>query len=230
MAGVNLGPFSSYQSRYIGGAAGQLFDFANANSTVSKAYTSALRAALAAGVRVLYTGSIDDQLVSLESAVFSTASHPYIVRAVYVDGRIHAPDFLTHLVGLSLKLRNLGVSDHGLVRELSASLAGSLYGGEGHARIYRDQAVYCLAVRHALETADLQVNPELRVEEYETPAANANPYVLPWAMRGLLEEEYVKRELSGETRELLRLFDGWRPANKMLKDVKFRLEAVRTML
>jgi len=230
MAGVNLGPFSSYQSKYIGGAAGQLYDFARTSSVVSRDYSAALHAALAAGVRVLYTGSIDDQLVSLESAMFSTAHHPYISRAVYVDGRIHAPDFLAHLIGLALKLRNLGMSDHGLIRELSSSLAGSLYSGDGHARIYQDQSVYDLAVRHALETTDLRVNPVLRMDEYETPATNANPYVLPWALRGLLEEDYVKRELRDETKELLQQFDGWKPANKMLKDVKFRLEAVRTML
>ena len=49
---------------------------------------------------------------------------------------------LTHLVGFALKLRNLGVSDHGLIRELSTPLAGSLYGGEGHSRLYDDDAVY----------------------------------------------------------------------------------------
>ena len=49
---------------------------------------------------------------------------------------------LSHLVGFALKLRNLGVSDHGLIRELSSPLAGSLYSGEGHSRIYDDDAVY----------------------------------------------------------------------------------------
>jgi hypothetical protein len=49
---------------------------------------------------------------------------------------------LTHLVGFALKLRNLGISDHGLIRELSSSLAGSLYSGEGHSRIYDDDSVY----------------------------------------------------------------------------------------
>ena len=49
---------------------------------------------------------------------------------------------LTHLVGFALKVRNLGVSDHGLVRELSNPLAGSLVGGEGHSRIYEDPSVY----------------------------------------------------------------------------------------
>jgi len=49
---------------------------------------------------------------------------------------------LSHLVGFALKLRNLGTSDHGLIRELSAPLAGSLYTGEGHSRLYDDEAVY----------------------------------------------------------------------------------------
>ena len=49
---------------------------------------------------------------------------------------------LSHLVGFALKLRNLGISDHGLIRELSIPLAGSLYGGEGHSRLYEDDAVY----------------------------------------------------------------------------------------
>ena len=49
---------------------------------------------------------------------------------------------LSHLVGFALKLRNLGVADHGLIRELSSPLAGSLYTGEGHSRIYDDEAVY----------------------------------------------------------------------------------------
>jgi hypothetical protein len=61
------------------------------------------------GVKITYCGSIDDQLVSMEvcrnslciialvademqSSIFSPASHPYIYRAVFVDGRIHAPD------------------------------------------------------------------------------------------------------------------------------------------
>ena len=57
-----------------------------------------------------------------------------------------------------------------------------------------------------------------------------NPYILPFAMRGLLEEEYVRRELYEETMELLRQFDDWKPTSKVLKDVKFRLEGIRSKL
>lgn len=144
MAGVNLGPFPDYKSSmgYLMGSAAELWEFANPESEVSKRYEASLRAILAYGVRLTYVGSIDDQLVPIESAIYSPASHPYIYRAVFIDGRIHAPDFIAHLVGFACKLRNLGISDHGLIRELSVPLAGSLYGGEGHSRLYDDGQVY----------------------------------------------------------------------------------------
>ncbi len=66
LAGVNLGPFVDYKSRWISGSAGQLFDFAHPESQVSKDYKAALNIAVRFGVRIVYIGSIDDQLVSLE--------------------------------------------------------------------------------------------------------------------------------------------------------------------
>ena len=180
MAGVNLGPFADYKSRWISGSAGELFDFARPDSQVSKDYEAALDVALRFGVKVVYVGSIDDQLVSLESSTFGTVSHPYIYRAVFVDG-------LTHLVGFALKLRNLGISDHGLIRELSTPLAGSLYSGEGHSRIYDDEAVYYLAVEHALETTSVgSMDVQFQRDSLTT---TQNPYILPFAMRGLLEQD-----------------------------------------
>jgi hypothetical protein len=141
MAGINLGPFSHLPTTLLTGSARELFEFQKQESTVSNKYMEALRIVLAHNVRILYVGSIDDQLVPLESSTITNISHPYIYRAVFVDGRVHAPDFLSHLVGFAMKLRNLGASDHGLIRELSSPLAGSLYGG-GHSRIYDEGAVY----------------------------------------------------------------------------------------
>jgi hypothetical protein len=140
---------------------------------------------------------------------------------------------LTNLVGFVLKLRNLGISDHGLIRELSTPLAGSLYGGEGHSRIYDDPAVYELAIEHALETTTLPETALLAQRSalgVPSPSAQQNPYILPFAMRGVLEEEYVRAELMGEVEELVREFDAWKPGTKALKDVKFRLEGVRSKL
>jgi hypothetical protein len=167
-----------------------------------------------------------------QSSTFSTVTHPYIYRAVFIDGRLHAADFITHLVGFCLKLRNLGLPDHGLIRELSPALAGSLYTGEGHSSLHNYLPLYQLAVRHALDTTSLDKPVEVIVKKYEGPPGikDANPYFLPWAMRGILEEEVVRKELGAECEMLLRLFEEWRPQSKGLKDVKFRLEAIRSRL
>ena len=227
MAGVSLGPFPEYKSRWISGTAGELFEFSDPNSTVSTNYVAALQTVLAFGCRLTFVGSIDDQLVSLESSTFSSITHPHIYRAVLIDGRTHAPNFLSHLVGFALKLRNLGVPDHGLIRELSNPLAGSLYTGQGHSMIYEELIVYDLAVVFALETTDLR-NVVLHQSHANTTARN--PYILPFALRGMLEEEFVRTELHQEAGLLLKQFDDWKPTTKVLQDVKFRLEGVRSKL
>ncbi|RMD42680.1 hypothetical protein DV735_g2408, partial [Chaetothyriales sp. CBS 134920] len=231
MAGVSMGPFVEYKSRWISGSAGELFEFSDPSSRVSEDYLAALDTVLREGVRLTYVGSIDDQLVSLESSIFAPVTHPHIFRAVSIDPRVHAPNFLSHLVGFVLKLRNLGAQDHGLIRELSSPLAGSLVTGEGHSRLYEDEAVYDLAVSFALETTALPDIPLI----YRRPGGPAsggssNPYVLPFAMRGILEEEFARNRLRHEADELLKQFDDWRPTTKVLKDVKFRLEGIRSKL
>ena len=279
MAGINLGPFTEYKSRFFSGNALELFDFCDSKTRVSRAYAEALEECLRHGVRITYVGSLDDQVVSLDSSLHTPLSHPYVTRAVFVDGRLHAPNFLTHLVIFALKLRNLGLSDHGLLRELSAPLAGSLVAGEGHSRIYDDPAVYRLAVEFAMESTDVVPMPESsekgkdkadgpphRASQSESPrspalsnltfrgtfsvnappgiaptisayepstgANAANPFVLPWAVRGMLDEDIVKRDprLREEVGVLVREFDEWLPSSKVLKDVRWRLEGVRSLL
>ena len=61
-------------------------------------------------------------------------------------------------------------------------------------------------------------------------STSQNPYILPFAVRGLLEEEIVRKELAAETAELIREFDAWKPSTKVLRDVKYRLEGVRSKL
>jgi hypothetical protein len=293
MAGINLGPFIEYKSRLFGNTALELFDFCESTSKVSITYADAVDVCLRNNVRITYIGSLDDQLVSLESSLHAPLSHPYVSRAVFMDGRLHSNNFLTHLVVFSVKLRNRGISDHGLLREISAPLAGSLVGGEGHSRVYDDPAVYMCAAEFALESTDMvipvqahAVTSEAMGEEdrqritarraslsgypREMTAANhmrrgslsmglpgiapviapyhihagaagstsatnvaeKNPFVLPWAVRGMLEEEAVKKdpELQKEVHDLVREFEQWRPTGKGLKDVRWRLEGVRSLL
>lgn len=80
MAGINLGPFIDYKSRWIGGSAGELFDFAQPDSQVSKDYDTALTTALRSGVKVAFIGSIDDQLVSLHVSLLCVLSEKEFVR------------------------------------------------------------------------------------------------------------------------------------------------------
>lgn len=92
MAGVNMGPFSAYRSRWISGSAGELFEFELPFSKVSKEYEAALKRALDFGVRISYIGSIDDQLVSLEvpssymplleSSLTMNGSHHYSLQSL----------------------------------------------------------------------------------------------------------------------------------------------------
>ncbi|KAF2859971.1 hypothetical protein K470DRAFT_258315 [Piedraia hortae CBS 480.64] len=288
MAGINLGPFPEYRSRWFGGSALELFDFGNASSVVSREYAQAVDTCLRHGVRAMFVGSLDDQLVSLESSLFAPLHHPYAARAVFVDRRLRGPDFLAHLVAFALKLRNRGISDHGLLREVSAPLAGSLMGGEGHSRLYDDPNVYKHAIEFALETSDVNntvttaVQPSAadrllatdaersrrvaaqrraglsglptnmatanRIRRGSASAAAqvpgiasvmiptdrgaSNPFYLPWAVRGMLEEDIVKREpkMQEEVAQLVNEFEEWRPTSKALKDIRWRLEGVRSML
>ncbi|KXT17266.1 hypothetical protein AC579_552 [Pseudocercospora musae] len=289
MAGINLGPFLEYKSRFYSGSALELFDFCDSRSRVSLTYTDALEVCLRHGVRITFVGSLDDQLVSLESSLHTPLSHPYVSRAIFIDGRLHTSNFLIHLVTFAAKLRNLGVSDHGLIREISAPLAGSIVGGEGHSRVYDDPAVYRSAIEFALESTDVSpsifaaLRPTTADEQrksmedaasrrsslagypsnmvaanhmrrgslgalslapqgiapviapYEAlgaaGSAEKNPFVLPWAVRGMLEEDLVKSDgrLQAEVRGLVREFEEWKPTSKVLKDVRWRLEGVRSM-
>ena len=77
---------SSYLSYFETDAARELFDFQASDSVVSIPHRAAYRRILAAGVKCVHIGSVDDNVVPLYSALFSCAAHPSILRAVYVDG------------------------------------------------------------------------------------------------------------------------------------------------
>lgn len=83
-------------------------------------------------------------------------------------------------------------------------------------------------MEYALETTSVGHIP-LKSRRQALQSAQ-DPYILPFAMRGILEEDFVQTELHNESMELLRQFDDWKPTSKVLKDVKFRLEGVRSKL
>lgn len=91
MAGINMGPFIEYRTpKYFGPTAAELFEFSNPRSMVSQMYLAALHEAMRYGVRILYVGSIDDQLVSLEvSNTFHTCGYLHRPILTWLSPELH---------------------------------------------------------------------------------------------------------------------------------------------
>ncbi|KAK9366746.1 hypothetical protein V1509DRAFT_568147 [Lipomyces kononenkoae] len=234
MAGISIGPFYGLDQKLVMRAYTQfesdslreLFAFQNLESLQARRYIQGLRAVIAHGVKISFIGSVNDQLVPLYSSLCTHVNHPHIYRAIYVDGRVHAPSFIIHLIELLTKLRNMGYSDHGIIRDLSDSLAGTFTGG-GHSMIYYEHAVYDIAIKYTLETTSIPKIP-VKVDKFEVPTpSNYNPYNLPWTVRGMLEQDFVRRHLLDDVKKILDKFDDWNPDTKALKDIKYRLSAIR---
>lgn len=147
MAGISHGPFPFLKGNFVvrvfeREAASELFEFMDSETGIARKYREGLRTVLSSGVRLTCVASLEDQVVPLYSAVMTSVHHPSIVRAVYVDnGASYKSDFLINLIAFSLRLRNAGVDDHGILVHLSEVIAGSLY-GEGHSTIYDERDVY----------------------------------------------------------------------------------------
>lgn len=58
---------------------------------------------LNAGVKILFIASLNDQVVPLYSALFSSISHPNVLRSIFIDSSVFetSADFMTNLVSLS---------------------------------------------------------------------------------------------------------------------------------
>ncbi|RCH88281.1 hypothetical protein CU097_009443 [Rhizopus azygosporus] len=245
MAGISQGPFPALKGSLIvkyfeADAARELFEFMDSNSPISIHYHQSLAYILKSNVKVVLTGSMQDQVVPLYSAVMSNLTHPNILRTIYIDGHFYSSgDFLIHLVVFALRLRNLGLSDHGLVTHLSEVLAGSIYVIEGgHSTIYEELNVYMTAVRYTFEVSpfgdytrrNLMKPQEVATIEPFKAKQSSNPYYIPWAMRGICSDPSIlaHEELKTELNSLLRLFEMWNPTSSKLKELKFKLDPLKS--
>ncbi|KAF9572626.1 hypothetical protein EC968_009618 [Mortierella alpina] len=239
MAGISHGPFPFLKGNLIvrwfeAEAAQELFEFMDSETAIAKKYREALRTVLTSGVRYTCVASLEDQVVPLYSAIMTAIHHPSIVRAVYIDGATYQDDFITNLISFSLRLRNSGVDDHGVLVHLSEVVAGSIY-GEGHSTIYEEREVYMLAIRALLEPPTTLTAELARSEPVLHPFRakhTLNPFYLPWGMRGVMDEIKARGNevLNEELERLKRLYDEWNPVSKGMQEIKFRLEPVRSRL
>ena len=240
MCGIFQGPFlhvknsmtSSYLSYFETDAARELFDFQASDSVVSIAHRAAYRRILAAGVKCVHIGSVDDNVVPLYSALFSCAAHPSILRAVYVDGiAFPQKDFLIMLIALCVLIRNCGFHDHNLLTLLSASVAGPLYTGQGHTNLYLEPRVYDMATQYLFETYSPKSSGASEVPLVGMPYAPQrwNSYELPWSLRGLLEDSVIRHFFMKDIRIMIRDYAAWTPTSKKLKDLQRRLAPMSTV-
>ncbi|KAG8908770.1 hypothetical protein FRB99_003008 [Tulasnella sp. 403] len=242
LCGIHLGPLlylntssltQPYFTYFESAAARELFEFQDTNSEVSQRYVKALGKALDHQVKFLYIASLDDQVVPIYSGTFLTASHPLILRALYIDGdaykyvnslpqtwelksginttpfalfRFSASDFLSNLIVFLLRVRNAGLDDGGLITHLSEATAGSL-SGVGHSTPYLNSHCYDLAVRYMFETSG----------------------VIPWALRGVISDPAVLSLFASEIAELRQAFDDWTPKTSILKELRRKLEPIQSL-
>ncbi|WVF68309.1 hypothetical protein IAT40_003074 [Kwoniella sp. CBS 6097] len=233
MCGVHLGPLYSirtssviqpYLQWFENAAARELFEFQDSASAVSQAYQKALSMVLENEVRVVLLASLNDQVVPIYGASFSTATHPLLLRALYVDGASYTQsDFMTNLLCFAFMLRNAGIDDQRLVEHLSEATAGSLT-GVGHSTPYEELSCYSLAVEYLFHSGSTrQPIPPLEVESFSARDAK-NDFELPWIMRALVDSPEVKDLFPIELKDLKEGVLNWRPTTKALREIKKRLE------
>lgn len=233
MCGVHLGPMHSisnsaviqpYLQWFENAAARELFEFQDTASPVSGAYQRALAMVLENGVRVVLLASLNDQVVPIYGACFSSATHPLLLRALYVGGAsFTAFDFMTNLLCFAFLLRNAGIDDQRLIEHLSEATAGSLT-GVGHSTPYEEPACYTLAVEYLFHAGPaLDPLPPLSIEPFSARDPR-NDFELPWIMRALVDSPEIRDLFPGELNDLKEGIGHWRPMTKALRDMKRRLE------
>lgn len=236
MAGISLGPFYGLDSKFVmrmystsvgTESLAELFEFQDTNSLMARKYLQSLRTVLAHNCKIAFVGSMNDQMVPLYSSTCMHVAHPCIFRAVYVDGKDVAPEFISDLVSLALLLRNIGSTDHNVIKEVSGAVAGALTGG-GHSKIYNEASVYDLGFQYIMETT-FPSNPVAMsvFEDFEIPKKNPNPYNLPYCMRSMQYETLARPPLRPLLENLNQEFEKWKPESKPLRDLKYRLSPIQ---
>ncbi|KAL0953078.1 hypothetical protein HGRIS_007278 [Hohenbuehelia grisea] len=238
LCGIHLGPlrylstssmFQPYIQYFESTAARELFEFQNTENAVSQAYVKALQNVVDHGTKMVYVASLNDQVVPIYSGLFTSASHPLILRALYIDGdAYHSSDFLSNLLVLLLRIMNAGLSESGLLTHLSEATAGSL-NGVGHSTAYEELATFSLAVKYLFLTNDgLEDPPPLHVEPFNANTEQ-NDYEIPWSLRDLIADERVYHLFRREISELRDAFRDWHPKTTVLRDIKKKLQPIQKL-
>ncbi|KAG9126379.1 hypothetical protein FRC07_003654 [Ceratobasidium sp. 392] len=212
MCGIHMGPLYSLNSSSLAQpylqwfesqAARELFEFQNTDSEVSRNYVAALSTALDHGTKFVYIASLNDQVVPIYSGTFVAASHPLILRGLFLDGDAYSA----------------GTDTYGMIHQLS---------GIGHSTAYEDLGPYSLAVRYMFETSDLAPDSDckLAVDAFQARASR-NDYEIPWLLHSLISDARIGRVFAPELSELRDSFADWKPTTAILRDIQRKLAPIR---
>ncbi|KAF7320275.1 hypothetical protein MKEN_00812200 [Mycena kentingensis (nom. inval.)] len=235
LCGIHLGPLrylnsSSLLLPYIqyfeSAAAKELFEFQNTESEVSRAYVDALTSVLDNGVKMVYVASLNDQVVPVYSGIFTAASHPLILRSLFIDGDVyHSSDFLSNLLVLLIRVLNAGLSERGLVTHLSEATAGALNGSVTRT----NSRLSSLAVKYLfLTNTGFEPHPKLAIEPFNA-LSEQNDYEIPWSLRDIIADEKIQHFLSSEFLDLAAAFRHWAPKTTILRDIKRKLQPIQRL-
>lgn len=83
-----------------------------------------------------------------------------------------------------------------------------------------------LALRFLFEASGPIRPSNLELSPFQ-PRATRNDYIIPWALRGLIEDRRISTLFGHELAELRVAFDKWQPKTAILRDVRRKLEPVR---
>ncbi|SSD60370.1 uncharacterized protein SCODWIG_02131 [Saccharomycodes ludwigii] len=232
MAGINNGPlyamdktwFAKIYFKFENEMSKELFSFQDFNSIQSRKYMTNLRIIISCNVKICFIGSITDQLVPLYSSSCSFAFHPNIFRSTFIDKDSETPKFLIKVVETANILTNLGLNDHGIIKEISKTLVGPLTGG-GHSKIYFEHQVYQMGFQFAWETSHLNEQQPVIFKPYKVSEIGTHLTRLPWCMRGFLNE--TKNHLGKQVvDEMFTELHNWYPKDEELIRIKDTLQGM----
>lgn len=177
--------------------------------------------------KIMFAGSINDQFTPLTSTLCNQFHHPNMYRLLYLDQDHEVPDFIVTLFEIMTIMKNKGVyNDHNLLRDLSILCQGTTNGG--HGKILYDSNVYLMGIKHSLETTNL-VNQYPMDIHYDFPTNNL--FVLPWNIRGLLQELLKIKNIHNLKLigQLQHDFKQWEPNTRVWRDIKLAFDAFDDM-
>ncbi|KAK6462565.1 hypothetical protein DFJ63DRAFT_319379 [Scheffersomyces coipomensis] len=173
MSGIINGPYKGLDSKLVIRAytpfeneiIRELFEFQNPISQVSQNLINSLRNLVRRNVKITLSGSINDQFIPLYSSLGINFNHPNIFRDLFViENNNDIPTFMIKFIKVLIIMKNMGINqDYKLIHHLSEKCMGTINNG-GHCKIYGNDEIYTMAIKHSLETTSLIMNQDLYVE------------------------------------------------------------------